>query len=91
MWTLVPEFAISTRRDKRIIADGTLVDDFRLTYGSWETENIADDLAEDSEYILRLIGNVINVSLEKMAIVVGLPVLRLDVEEERAVGGLEVA
>ena len=32
-WTLVPEHDVSTRRDKRIIVDGALLDDFRLPRG----------------------------------------------------------
>ncbi len=43
-WTLVPEHAISTRRDKRIVVDGALIDNFRLTHGYWEAKDIDDDL-----------------------------------------------
>ena len=35
-WTLVPEFGVSTGRGRRIVVDGALVDDFRLTHGCWE-------------------------------------------------------
>ena len=48
-WTLVPEFALSGRRGKRIVADGALVDDFRLTHGYWEAKDIDDDLAAEVE------------------------------------------
>ena len=48
-WTLVPEFAISPRRGKRIVADGALVDDFRLTHGYWEAKDIDDDLPTEVE------------------------------------------
>ena len=43
-WTLVPEHAMSPRRNKRIFVDGALVDDFRLTHGYWEAKDIHDDL-----------------------------------------------
>ncbi len=48
-WTLVPERAISTRRNKRIVIDGALVDDFRLTHGYWEAKDIHDDLPAEVE------------------------------------------
>ena len=37
-WTLVPEFGVSTGRGRRIVVDGALVDDFRLTHGCWEAK-----------------------------------------------------
>ena len=43
-WTLVPEYAISPQRNKRIVVDGALIDDFRLTHGYWEAKDIDDDL-----------------------------------------------
>jgi len=43
-WTLVPEYGVSTGRGKRIVVDGALVDDFRLTHGYWEAKDIHDDL-----------------------------------------------
>ena len=43
-WTLVPEHAVSTRRKKRIVVDGALIDNFRLTHGYWEAKDIHDDL-----------------------------------------------
>ena len=48
-WTLVPEFALSGRRGKRIVVDGALVDDFRLTHGYWEAKDIDDDLPVEVE------------------------------------------
>ena len=48
-WTLVPEFALSGRRGKRIVVDGALVDDFRLTHGYWEAKDIDDDLPAEVE------------------------------------------
>ena len=48
-WTLVPEHALSTRRDKRIVVDGALIDDFRLTHGYWEAKDIHDDLPAEVE------------------------------------------
>ena len=43
-WTLVPEYGVRTGRGRRIVVDGTLVDDFRLTHGYWEAKDIHDDL-----------------------------------------------
>ncbi len=48
-WTLVPEFGVSTGRGKRIVVDGALVDDFRLTHGCWEAKDIHDDLPAEVE------------------------------------------
>lgn len=48
-WTLVPEFGVSTGRGKRIVVDGALVDDFRLTHGYWEAKDIHDDLPAEVE------------------------------------------
>ena len=48
-WTLVPEHAISPQRNKRIVVDGALVDDFRLTHGYWEAKDIDDDLPTEVE------------------------------------------
>ena len=45
--------------------------------------------ADDPEYIVRLIGKVISVSLDTVAIVAGLPGLGIDVAEMKAGGGLE--
>ena len=43
-WTLVPEHALNPRRGKRIVIDGALIDDFRLTHGYWEAKDDDDDL-----------------------------------------------
>ncbi len=48
-WTLVPEHALSTRRSKRIVVDGALIDNFRLTHGYWEAKDIDDDLPAEVE------------------------------------------
>ena len=48
-WTLVPEFGVSTGRGRRIVVDGALVDDFRLTHGCWEAKDIHDDLPAEVE------------------------------------------
>lgn len=48
-WTLVPEHAVSTRRAKRIVVDGALIDNFRLTHGYWEAKDIHDDLPAEVE------------------------------------------
>ena len=47
-WTLVPEFALNTRRNKRIVVDGALIDDFQLAHGYWEAKDIDDDLPTKS-------------------------------------------
>ncbi|MYC94849.1 MAG: N-6 DNA methylase [Caldilineaceae bacterium SB0661_bin_32] len=46
-WTLVPEYGVSTGRGKRIVVDGALVDDFRLTHGYWEAKDIHDHLSAE--------------------------------------------
>ena len=48
-WTLVPEHPLNPRRGKRIVIDGALVDDFRLTHGYWEAKDIHDDLPTEVE------------------------------------------
>ena len=48
-WTLVPEHALNPRRGKRIVVDGALIDDFRLTHGYWEAKDIHDDLPAEVE------------------------------------------
>ena len=46
-WTLVPEYGVNTGRGRRIVVDGALVDDFRLTHGYWEAKDIHDDLPSE--------------------------------------------
>ena len=48
-WTLVPEYGVRTGRGRRIVVDGALVDDFRLTHGYWEAKDIHDDLPAEVE------------------------------------------
>ena len=43
-WTLVPEHPMSLNRNKRIVVDGALIDDFRLPHGYWEAKDVHDDL-----------------------------------------------
>ena len=43
-WTLVPEHSISLGRNRRIVIDGVLIDDFNLTHGHWEAKDIHDNL-----------------------------------------------
>ena len=43
-WTLVPEHPMALNRNKRIVVDGALIDDFRLPHGYWEAKDIHDDL-----------------------------------------------
>ena len=42
-WTLVPEYPIK-RQQRRVVVDGALIDDFKLTHGYWEAKDIHDDL-----------------------------------------------
>ena len=42
--TLVPEHSITVHRNKRIIVDGVLIDDFQLPHGYWEAKDIHDNL-----------------------------------------------
>ncbi len=46
-WTLVPEHPMSLNRNKRIVVDGALIDDFRLPHGYWEAKDIHDDLSTE--------------------------------------------
>ena len=48
-WTLVPEYGVSTGRGRRIVVDGALVDDFRLTHGCWEAKDDDDELPAEVE------------------------------------------
>ena len=43
-WILVPEHSIVVRRNKRIVVDGALIDNFQLPHGYWEAKDIHDDL-----------------------------------------------
>ena len=43
-WTLIPEHSMTGRRKKRIVVDGTLIDNFQLPHGYWEAKDIHDDL-----------------------------------------------
>ena len=42
--TLVPEHSITVHRNKRIVVDGALIDDFQLPHGYWEAKDIHDNL-----------------------------------------------
>ena len=46
-WTLVPEHSMTVRRNRRIVVDGVLMDNFRLTYGYWEAKDEDDDLPSE--------------------------------------------
>ena len=46
-WTLVPEHSMTVRRNRRIVVDGALMDDFRLTHGYWEAKDEDDDLPSE--------------------------------------------
>ena len=43
-WTLVPEHSITVHRNRRIVVDGALIDDFQLPHGYWEAKDIHDNL-----------------------------------------------
>ena len=49
-WTLVPEHPMALNRNKRIVVDGALIDDFRLTHGYWEAKDIHDDLPTEIQH-----------------------------------------
>ena len=42
--TLVPEHSITVHRNRRIVVDGALIDDFQLPHGYWEAKDIHDNL-----------------------------------------------
>ena len=42
--TLVPEHSITVNRNRWIVVDGALIDDFQLSHGYWEAKDIHDDL-----------------------------------------------
>ena len=42
--TLVPEHSITVNRNRRIVVDGALIDDFQLPHGYWEAKDIHDNL-----------------------------------------------
>ena len=46
-WTLIPEHPMALNRNKRIVVDGALIDDFRLPHGYWEAKDIHDDLPNE--------------------------------------------
>ncbi len=46
-WTLIPEHPMTLNRNKRIVVDGALIDDFRLPHGYWEAKDIHDDLPNE--------------------------------------------
>jgi len=73
-WHLVPEYAFKGTDKQPLRADGALVDD--LTDAR---SGIVNDLnrEDDPQYILRLIGQVITVSLETQSIIAALPSLGL--------------
>ena len=39
--TLVPEHSITVHRNRRIVVDGVLIDDFQLPHGYWEALRIS--------------------------------------------------
>ena len=43
-WTLVPEHSMTGHQNRRIVVDGALMDNFRLTHGYWEAKDADDDL-----------------------------------------------
>ena len=43
-WTLVPEHSMMGIQNRRIVVDGALMDNFRLTHGYWEAKDADDDL-----------------------------------------------
>ena len=47
-WKLIPEYSINLALNKRIVVDGALIDDFKLTHGYWEAKDIHDDLPKEA-------------------------------------------
>ena len=43
-WTLVPEYSMAPRQNRRIVIDGALIDNFNLIHGYWEAKDIHDNL-----------------------------------------------
>ena len=43
-WTLIPEHSMTGIQNRRIVVDGALMDNFRLTHGYWEAKDADDDL-----------------------------------------------
>ena len=43
-WTLVPEYSMALRQNRRIVIDGALIDNFNLIHGYWEAKDIHDNL-----------------------------------------------
>ena len=46
-WTLVPEHSMTGNQNRRIVVDGALMDNFRLTHGYWEAKDADDDLPSE--------------------------------------------
>ena len=46
-WTLVPEHSMTGVQNNRIVVDGALMDNFRLTHGYWEAKDEEDDLPSE--------------------------------------------
>ena len=46
-WTLVPEHSMTGIQNRRIVVDGVLMDNFRLTHGYWEAKDEDDDLPSE--------------------------------------------
>ncbi len=43
-WILVPEHSMRGGKNRRIVVDGALIDNFQLPHGYWEAKDIHDDL-----------------------------------------------
>ena len=72
-WTLQEQYPLPRKGQHPIRLDGALLDPFSLRHGVWEAKDRDDDL----QYIVRLIGQVVAVSVETVAIVAGLPELEI--------------
>ena len=46
-WTLVSEHSMRVHQNRRIVVDGALMDNFRLTHGYWEAKDEDDDLPSE--------------------------------------------
>ncbi len=80
-WTLVREYGISRKGAASLRLDGALLDEYRLVHGCLAAKDHPDTVLsdpnrnDDEEYIVRLVGQVVTVSVETMKLVQSLPTL----------------
>jgi hypothetical protein len=86
-WFVVGEYQIARTGKSPLRVDAAILDAFNLPRGYWEAKDEKDDLKtemndpnreDDPEYIVRLIGQVITVSIETVRLVKELASLPID-------------